>query len=81
MVIDGPSTIELDAVGNITLDSAADIELNADGGDVFIKDGSSIMAQFQDGITTLGGDGTNASRIQFNDADDSNYIKLEFQML
>ena len=35
------------------------------------------MVQFQDGITTLGGDGSNGSRIQFNDADDSHYIRLQ----
>lgn len=69
--------LEINATADVTIDTTGDIELNADGGDIYLKDGTSIMVQFQDGITTLGGDGSNGSRIQFNDADDTHYIRLQ----
>ena len=42
--IDSTGTLEIECTGNFTLDASADIELNADGGEIYFKDGTATRA-------------------------------------
>ena len=47
------TTIATGESGNLTLDAAGDIELNADGADIVFKDGTHQLAKFAAGSATL----------------------------
>jgi hypothetical protein len=77
LTIDSPVEVEINAP-NIVLDSAGDIELNADGGDIDFLDGVVPMSKMQPGITTLyGNNGSNGANLVFKDEDSSHSITVK----
>jgi|TARA_R100001463_G_scaffold6744_6_gene21876 hypothetical protein len=63
-------TLEIDSTGDMTLDSSADIELNADGGQINFKDGSAQLAKISaDGLSFV--DNTGAGIIFEGTTDDA----------